>query len=126
MFITGLGTAAPARSYSQTQCWEIFSSSKLCEQLEPRSRAIVKKVLTGKNGIATRHLALNNLEEAFEVSADAMHRRFLDNAPALATQAAERALADAGVSANEIDAILISTCTGYLCPGLTSYVSQRL
>ena len=47
-------------------------------------------------------------------------------APLLATQAAERALADAGTEAREIDAILISTCTGYLCPGLTSYVSERL
>ena len=25
-----------------------------------------------------------------------------------------------------MDAIIISTCTGYLCPGLTSYVSERL
>ena len=29
-------------------------------------------------------------------------------------------------SAAEIDAVIISTCTGYLCPGLTSYVSERL
>src|SRR5262249_56501021 len=25
-----------------------------------------------------------------------------------------------------IDALVISTCTGYLCPGLTSYVAERL
>ena len=25
-----------------------------------------------------------------------------------------------------MDAMLISTCTGYLCPGLTSYVGERL
>jgi Chalcone and stilbene synthases, N-terminal domain len=46
--------------------------------------------------------------------------------PLLATQAAERALANAGNRADEIDALVISTCTGYLCPGLTSYVSERL
>lgn len=126
MFITGLGTAAPPRSYSQKECWEIFSRSKLCGQLEPRSRAIVKKVLTGNNGIATRRLALDNIEEAFELSPDALHARFARHAPDLATKAAERALADAAVSSGQIDAIIISTCTGYLCPGLTSYVSQRL
>ena len=27
---------------------------------------------------------------------------------------------------DEVDALVISTCTGYLCPGLTSYVSERL
>ena len=30
------------------------------------------------------------------------------------------------MSARDIDAVIISTCTGYLCPGLTSYVSERL
>jgi hypothetical protein len=39
--------------------------------------------------------------------------------PLLATQAAKRALANAGNRADEIDALVISTCTGYLCPGLT-------
>jgi predicted naringenin-chalcone synthase len=35
-------------------------------------------------------------------------------------------LKDAKCKPGEIDAVLISTCTGYLCPGLTSYVSERL
>jgi len=30
------------------------------------------------------------------------------------------------MQSREIDAVLISTCTGYLCPGLTSYVNERL
>jgi predicted naringenin-chalcone synthase len=32
----------------------------------------------------------------------------------------------AGCPPEEIDAVIISTCTGYLCPGLTSYVSEKL
>ena len=35
-------------------------------------------------------------------------------------------MADAGISRHEIDALIISTCTGYLCPGLTSYISESL
>jgi len=35
-------------------------------------------------------------------------------------------LENADCAAKEIDAVLISTCTGYLCPGLTSYVSEQL
>src|SRR3954463_9414251 len=46
MFIVGLGTAAPARRYAQKECWEVFSNSDLSRQLDPRSRAIVRKVLT--------------------------------------------------------------------------------
>ena len=39
---------------------------------------------------------------------------------------ARRALADAAVAADEIDAVVVSTCTGYLCPGLSGYVVERL
>ncbi|HEX7569785.1 MAG TPA: 3-oxoacyl-[acyl-carrier-protein] synthase III C-terminal domain-containing protein [Verrucomicrobiae bacterium] len=83
-------------------------------------------MLMGKNGIATRRLALDKLDQAFDLTPDALHARFIENAPALATLAAERALASSKINPREIDAILISTCTGYLCPGLTSYTSERL
>jgi predicted naringenin-chalcone synthase len=126
MFSTGLGTAAPLQTYSQAQCWEALQGSTQFAKLTPRSRAILRKVLTGNNGIATRHLAFDNLNEAFDLTPDALHARFIKTAPTLATEAAERALADAETSPEEIDAVVISTCTGYLCPGLTSYVSERL
>jgi len=45
----------------------------------------------------------------------------------LAAVAAERALALAGLFAKDIDAVVASTCKGYVCPGLSGYVtmSQR-
>ena len=50
------------------------------------------------------------------------------HAPRLITcpQVAERALTDARCAADDINALVISTSTGYLCPGLTSYVAERL
>jgi alkylresorcinol/alkylpyrone synthase len=126
MFITGLGTASPPHCYAQGECWEALLQSARFHQLQPRSRAILKKVLNGRNGIATRHLALENLGQAFELTPDVLQARFAKNAPLLATQAAERALASSGNRPGEVDALVISTCTGYLCPGLTSYVSERL
>jgi alkylresorcinol/alkylpyrone synthase len=126
MFITGLGTAAPEHRYTQRDCWEAFQSSNQSNSLSLRSRAIIKKVLTGDNGIVSRHLALDHLGEAFELSPDVLHARFRVHAPRLAARAAQCALADAGMNAGQIDGLLISTCTGYLCPGLTSYVSELL
>jgi alkylresorcinol/alkylpyrone synthase len=126
MFITGLGTAVPAQCFTQRECWETLKQSARYQQFSPRSRAILKQVLNGRNGIAARHLALDTLNQAFEVTPDVLHERFARNAPLLAARAAELALADSGHQAGEIDALLISTCTGYLCPGLTSYVSERL
>ena len=126
MFITGLGTATPPTRYTQIECWEAAQSATQFSRLNLRSRAILKKVLRGDNGIDSRHLALDSLTEVFDLTPDALHARFIKHAPELATQAAERALQDAGLSSPEIDAVIISTCTGYLCPGLTSYVSERL
>jgi predicted naringenin-chalcone synthase len=83
-------------------------------------------VLGGNNGIRTRFLALDNLSEAFAETPDALHARFAKYAPTVAAQAGERALRDAESQPGDIDAVIISTCTGYLCPGLTSYVSERL
>jgi alkylresorcinol/alkylpyrone synthase len=83
-------------------------------------------VLGGNNGIRSRFLAFDSLSEAFAETPDAFHARFAKYAPAVAAQAGERALRDAGSQPGDIDAVVISTCTGYLCPGLTSYVSERL
>ena len=95
MFITGLGTAAPIHRYEQAQCWAALQASERFALLTPRSRAILRKVLTGNNGIRTRHFAMERLGLAFELTPDALHARFLSNAPLLAAQAAHNALADA-------------------------------
>ena len=82
MFITGLGTAVPPQCYAQEAGWEALLQSTLFHQLQPRSRAILKKVLNGSSGIATRHLALENLGQAFELTPDVLQARFTRNAPA--------------------------------------------
>lgn len=126
MFVTGLGTASPPNRYTQKECFDALRSTELYQTLQPRSRSLLRKVFLGGNGIETRHLTLHPLLEGADLSPDTLHARFLRHAPMLATQAAERALAEAGCEVAGIDALLISTCTGYLCPGLTSYVSERL
>ncbi|HYV30264.1 MAG TPA: 3-oxoacyl-[acyl-carrier-protein] synthase III C-terminal domain-containing protein [Candidatus Binatia bacterium] len=126
MFITGLGTALPQKRFTQAECWKALQAWEKLDQLKPRSRAILKKVLLQDNGIASRHLALDALSEAFVLTPEAMHTRFARHAPLLASQAGERALQNAGWQAERIDAVIVSTCTGYLCPGLTSYVSEGM
>src|SRR5438477_649799 len=112
MFITGLGSATPAQRYSQSDCWEALQRAGQFSALMPRSRALLKKVLLGNNGIRTRHLALDSLEDAFDLSPDALHARYRQHAPSLATEAAAKALADARLNARQIDGLIISTCTG--------------
>jgi alkylresorcinol/alkylpyrone synthase len=126
MFINGIGTAVPGTRYTQEECWKALQMSGMFTELTPRARAIARKVLTGNSGVATRHLALESLADVFELSPDVLHQRFARSAPALASEAARRGLQSSGISPDQIDALIISTCTGYLCPGLTSYVSEQL
>jgi len=126
MFITGLGTATPPQRHAQRDGWDAVQKWPQFSQLKPRSKAILKKVLCSDNGVDTRHLALATLAEVFDQTPDDLQARFVMHATALATEAARRALKNADCRPEDIDAVIISTCTGYLCPGLTSYVSEQL
>ena len=126
MFIQGVGTAVPRNRYTQRECWDAICASPFVDHLSSRSRAILRKVLCSENGVDTRYFGMERLDEAFSLDPNTLHERFATQAPAVATGAALRALAQAGKSVQEVDALIISTCTGYLCPGLTSYVSEEL
>jgi predicted naringenin-chalcone synthase len=126
MFVTGIGTATPPQRYSKGDCWNAFTHSEWFNRLGPRAHSIAKAVLFHDNGIETRHLALDSLDEVFAIDPDTLHRRFSVHAPMLASRAGELALAEAALEPNRIDAVVVSTCTGYLCPGLSGYVIERL
>jgi predicted naringenin-chalcone synthase len=116
----------PVRRYTKDECWLAFAASEWYDRLDARSRAIAKVVLHRDNGIEARRLALDSLEEVFAIDADTLHRRFATHAPRLAAEAGAAALQRAELPADLIDAVIVTTCTGYLCPGLSSYTIERL
>ena len=126
MYIVGLGTACPEWRYTKADCWQGFKASPWFERLDRRARMVTELVLTRDNGIEARRLAVPSLDDVFSIDPDTLHARFLAHAPALASKAATRALADAGLLASDIDAVIVSTCTGYLCPALSTYVAESL
>lgn len=126
MFVTGIGTATPPHRYSKSECWDAFKTSDWFNRLGPRAHAIAEAVLLRDNGIESRHLALDSLSEVFAIDPDTLYRRYALHAPDLASLAANNALEQARLEAAQIDAVVVSTCTGYLCPGLSGYVIERL
>ena len=126
MFVNGLGTASPSRRYTKAECWKAFRASEWFLKLDRRSHMIAETVLTKDNGIDSRSLSVDSLDDVFRIDPDTLHSRFLANAPALGASAANSALQEAGLAPRDIDGLVVSTCTGYLCPGLTSYLVESL
>jgi len=126
MYLSAIGTATPSARYTKSDCLEAFRQSEWFARLDSRSHAVANMVLQRDNGIDARRLAVDALADVFVIDPNTLARRFLAHAPVLAASAAERALLRAGRQPSEIDAVVVSTCTGQLCPGLSGYVAQRL
>jgi predicted naringenin-chalcone synthase len=124
MFYRSLATALPSRSWTQSECWQTLRDASALTSLQPRSRELLEKVLLGNNGIETRHFATERLEDVFECDARGLNESFEREATVLASAALRKALARADIGA--VDALFICTCTGYLCPGLSSHVAEAL
>jgi len=126
MYLQSIASAFPEREYTQEQTLRILSDSGGLDGLKPRSRKILEQVLSGDSGISTRQFAPGDLGELFGHDAGGLHRVFEEKAPQLAAEALRKACDKIVAHPSEIDALLICTCTGYLCPGLTSHVSEQL
>jgi predicted naringenin-chalcone synthase len=126
MYVHALATAVPAATFTQGQCWDLVQGSPARTRLNRRSMLILRTVLRGDHGIATRHFAVPEIAGVFDRSADQLNHAFRTEGPRLAARALTDALEQAGVKPAELDALLVCTCTGYICPGLTSYVAELL
>ena len=126
MHIVGVGVATPPARYTKAECLGAFERSAWFARLDARAHLIARTVLQRDNGIEARRLAVESIDEVFSIDPNTLSTRFLNHAPPLASSASNNALAHAGVAASSIDAVVVSTCTGYLCPGLSGYVAERL
>ena len=124
MFLRSLASALPLRAWTQAECWHSLRESSVMHSLKSRSQAMLEKVLMSSNGIDTRYFATDRLENLFTRPAQALNETFEREATILAAWALRKALAKADLAT--VDALFICTCTGYLCPGLTSHVSEAL
>jgi predicted naringenin-chalcone synthase len=126
MYLHALATAVPPNAFTQEECWDLLERSPARARLQRRSRLILRQVLHSGQGIDRRHFAVENVGSVFELSPDELNAAFRREAPRLAERALTSALAQARVAPGELDALFICTCTGYLCPGVTSYVAEAM
>ncbi len=126
MYLQSLATAFPPHAFTQAECFQILNDSGAVDGLRSRSRELLRKVLTGDSGIETRRFSDPDLAKTFGRDAGQLHQHFEQHAPRLASEALLKACDLASLKPSGIDALLVCTCTGYLCPGLSSYISEIL
>lgn len=126
MFLHALATAVPATCISQADCLQMAQWPAVQSRINRRSGLILGSILRSDHGIATRHFAVADVEHVFELGPDQLNQAFRAEAPKLAGQALTAALERAALRPGDLDALLVCTCTGYLCPGVTSYVAEQL
>jgi predicted naringenin-chalcone synthase len=122
--LVGLGAANPPFRVSQR---EVYDSYVELVPMSDKARNVLKQILVDNQSIAFRNMAMDSLAEAvFHNTQDELIARYQKHAVPTALEAARIALEQAGLSPAGIDAVAVNTCTGYLCPGLTSYVAEGL
>ncbi len=122
MYLASLASALPEKSWSQPECWDAFRDSQAAGTLRRRSLELLERVFLGDSGIERRHFCTDRLGSLLGRSAQELNQNFEREAPALAARALRLAMQRADIAT--VDALFICTCTGYLCPGLSSHVAE--
>jgi predicted naringenin-chalcone synthase len=130
MYLESIASAFPPHSFSQPDLLEFFTESREMIQtifeVDDKAYDLGIRILGGESGIDTRYFAIENPFSLLTLDAGALNRMFEEEAPALSVKALKKALDQSCLNATELDALFICTCTGYICPGVTSHVSEML
>ncbi len=122
--IAAVATAIPEFRPTQDEAAG-YILDRFSAQLGRKGRLALKRIF-GHPSIRTRHFAIDDPASFFNEGPDARIARFTEKALELSCRALEAVLAKAGINAGELDALIVNTCTGYICPGLSTYLIERL
>ncbi|MEM6823047.1 MAG: 3-oxoacyl-[acyl-carrier-protein] synthase III C-terminal domain-containing protein [Verrucomicrobiota bacterium] len=126
MQLLSIASHVPSFSCTQQELWEQIHNLPQVSQLSERPQNLLERILCKSSGIHKRHFCHSDFETLFHAPAEELNQRFEKTAPELGSQALRKALEHSQLHPSDLDALLICTCTGYLCPGLSSHISESL
>ncbi len=119
--IANISTANPKLKLSQDEALQFLLSSKNISQEEK----ILYKRFLRDGGINARYFALDKVEDIFIENQDIIIDRFQKKAVGLSMASLKKCFKHSTIKEEDIDCLITTTCTGYLCPGLTSYIVEK-
>ena len=123
-YLAAIGVATPDFTVSQQEA-VAFLLQHYDGMLSARNLRLVKKIFAHP-GINRRRLAVDGLQALLAEDQDRRIARFTRQAVALASQAIGNTLACSGHRTEQVTALIVNTCTGYICPGLSTYLIEAL
>ena len=105
---------------------EAYEEFRTHFKLTPEEDALYRRVLVESDAIDGRYIAMHSRGEVVELDQDELIARFTREGRKLGAEAVRKALDAADCSVDEIDGLIVNTCTGYLCPGLSSFLVEDL
>jgi len=124
VFLASIASAVPSYSADQKTAAELIRK-EFGDRLTSRSLAQIRATFTHPS-IRRRHFAVEDPSTIMTESADQRVARFTEHSIELSARSIERALAKVGLGVGEVTGLVVNTCTGYLCPGISSYLIERL
>jgi len=122
--VVSMGTALPPLRVAQHTAHRLLEG-RYKGVLRPGSVELLRRVFSHPS-VTERHVAAPAAETLFDEHPDARAERFAREAVALSSEALTSALADAGIGPSDLGALVVNTCTGYLCPGISTYLVEAL
>lgn len=122
--IAAVAVASPPYIMDQDQV-ESSVLKHYSERLNARSRAVVDKVFRHPS-VLRRRFAFDEPEDLVDEHPDHRIARFTHWGVQLSDRAARDALARVHLRPEDVSAIVVNTCTGYICPGLSTYLVESL
>ncbi|MDA8085462.1 MAG: hypothetical protein M0Z75_02070 [Nitrospiraceae bacterium] len=124
IYLGAFDVAVPAFRASQRQARE-FLEQNYSGRLGRRALKLMKKIFEHPS-VANRHFALKDPASLVCEDPDARIARFTEEAVRLGAEALGGALARAGISPSQLTHIVVNTCTGYICPGISTYLIEKM
>lgn len=115
-------TANPPFYVTQREVYDFYVSHFT---LSPDEQSLYHKLLID-GPIQGRYFGLDCAEDACETNPDRLNERFVKFTRQTGAAAARKAMTEAGLTATDLGGVIVNTCTGYLCPGLSSYLVEDL
>ncbi len=118
--ILSIGTSNPPNRYTQEEIYTLISGHSPF-YLQER----IKHVFMHSD-IDYRHFWFDITTMTMHETPDELHKRFLEGAMSIGAEAIARSLSAAGLNVTDIDCLIVASCTGYCCPGLTSRLGKEM